>query len=533
MTVQEYLQLKNGSDVRGIACEGVAGENVTLTAEAVENVAKAFCVWLISHTGKTKVTVAIGHDSRITSPALCQAAVNGVISTGHNAVVTGLSSTPSMFALLKDKTFNGKYGCHGSMMITASHLPFNRNGVKFFSQNGGLESADVEEILNLAATYRFAEVQTQGECVNAPYLDTYASALVEKVRAATGEETPLAGKRIIVDAGNGAGGFFADKVLAPLGADTTGSQFLEPDGYFPNHIPNPENKDAMASICAAVKAVNADFGIIFDTDVDRAGAVDKNGEEINRNRLIALISAILLAEKPGTIVTDSVTSDGLTKFIHARGGKHLRFKRGYKNVINQALHLNETGEYSPLAIETSGHAALLENYFLDDGAYLITRLLIAMAQAAKDGKTLTDYIAGLQMPLEATEIRLRFKDGVDFKTLGKQIIHAFTAHGENAYYATSAKDNYEGFRLCYDDYHGDGWALMRMSLHEPILPINVESDSANGVVKILKDLYYFLRAYDCLDTQPLVNAIQAWRKQTIAATNKKFAAAGKAKLKNF
>ena len=336
-----------------------------------------------------------------------------------------------------------------------------------------------------------------------------------------------------MDAGNGAGGFFVDKVLAPLGADTTGSQFLDPDGYFPNHIPNPENKDAMASICAAVKKANADFGIIFDTDVDRAGAVDKNGEEINRNRLIALISAILLAEKPGTIVTDSVTSDGLTKFIQARGGKHLRFKRGYKNVINQSLHLNEIGEYSPLAIETSGHAALYENYFLDDGAYLITRLLIAMAQAAKDGKALTDYIADLQIPLEATEIRLRFKDGVDFQTLGKQIISDFSEHGANAYYATPAKDNYEGFRLCYDTYHGDGWALMRMSLHEPILPINVESDSVNGAVKIIKDIYYFLRAYDCIDIEPLVDAIQAWRKTTIADTNKKWAAVGKAKLKSF
>ena len=532
MTAQEYLQLKNGSDVRGIACEGIEGEHVNLTAEAVENIAKAFCVWLISHTGKTAVTVAIGYDSRITSPALCDAAVNGVTGTGHTAVVTGLSSTPSMFALLKDQTFSEKHNCQGSMMITASHLPFNRNGVKFFSQNGGLESTDVEEILNLAATYRFAEPQKQGERIDAPYLDIYANALVEKVRNATGETAPLAGKRIIVDAGNGAGGFYVDKVLAPLGADTTGSQFLNPDGHFPNHIPNPENKQAMASICAAVKAVNADFGIIFDTDVDRAGAVDKNGEEINRNRLIALISDILLAERPGTIVTDSVTSDGLTKFIHARGGKHLRYKRGYKNVINQALHLNETGEYSPLAIETSGHAALEENYFLDDGAYLVTRLLIAMAQPAKQGKNLTDRIADLQMPLEATEIRLRFKDGVDFKTLGKQIIADFTLHGEYAPYATPAKNNFEGFRLCYDTYHGDGWALMRMSLHEPILPINVESDSVNGAVKILKDLYYFLRAYDCIDTQPLQDAIQAWRKQAIASTNKKFASIGKAALKN-
>ncbi len=527
MTLQDYLKLRNGTDVRGVACDGIAGEPITLTSKVAENVAKAFCVWLISRTGKTQVTVAIGYDSRITSPELCEAVVNGVISTGHNAIVTGLSTTPSMFALLKDvEKMNERY-CHGSVMITASHLPFNRNGLKFFSHNGGLEASDVKEILELAATYRFAETTNLGERLDAPYLDTYAASLVEKVRVATGEETPLAGKRIVVDAGNGAGGFFADKVLIPLGADTTGSQFLEPDGNFPNHIPNPENAEAMRSVCEAVKAVNADFGIIFDTDVDRAGAVDSDGTEINRNRLIALISAILLSERKGTIVTDSVTSDGLAKFISARGGKHLRFKRGYKNVINEAIRLNESGEYAPLAIETSGHAALYENYFLDDGAYLITRLLIAMANAAKEGKNLTDLIVALEMPAEAQELRVKFKEGVDFKTLGKRLIEEFTQYGQDLYYATPAPDNHEGFRLRYDDHHGNGWALMRMSLHDPVLPINVESDSNGGAVKIVKDLYYFLRKYDFLDLSPLENAILSWRKSKIEELNAKFVAAGK------
>ena len=343
MTLQDYLHLQNGTDVRGVACEGIAGENVTLTEEAAENIAKAFCVWLISRTGKTTVTVAVGYDSRITANALCAAIVKGITSTGHNAVVTGLSTTPSMFMLLKDED---AVKCHGSIMITASHLPFNRNGIKFFFCDGGLEKSDVTEILNLASKYRFAEGIT-GAKTEFSYLPSYAKALVQKVRNATGEQTPLAGKKIIVDAGNGAGGFFVDQVLAPLGADTTGSQFLEPDGNFPNHIPNPENKEAMRSVCEAVKAANADFGIIFDTDVDRAGAVDKNGEEVNRNRLIALICAILLEEKAGTIVTDSVTSDGLAKFIAAKGGRHHRFKRGYKNVINEAIRLKKRGRIYP------------------------------------------------------------------------------------------------------------------------------------------------------------------------------------------
>ena len=519
--MSDYLHLRNGTDVRGVACEGVEGEPVTLTEEIVENIAKAFCVWLVTRTGKTTVSVAVGYDSRITAQKLCDAVVKGVTATGHNAIVTGLSTTPSMFALLKDEVRMQQAPCQGSVMITASHLPFNRNGLKFFSPDGGLEAEDVKEILTLATTYRFAET-TAGDVTMLPYLDDYANALVEKVRNACGEQTPLQGKKIVVDAGNGAGGFFVDKVLAPLGAITDGSQFLEPDGNFPNHIPNPENEEAMQSICEAVKKANADFGIIFDTDVDRAGAVDSTGAEINRNRLIALISAILLEEQRGTIVTDSVTSEGLAKFIKAKGGKHLRFKRGYKNVINEAKRLNAEGEYAPLAIETSGHAALLENYFLDDGAYLITRLLIALAKYSKQGKSLTDLIKNLEEPVEACELRVKFKPDCDFKTLGQKVIADFTAYGNRLYYAKPEAENHEGFRLCYDEYHGNGWALIRLSLHDPVLPVNVESNVKDGNVQIIKDLYYFLKKYEFLDVTAFENAINNWRKGKIVQVGANF-----------
>ena len=121
--------------------------------------------------------------------------------------------------------------------------------------------------------------------------------MIQKGVNAEDYEHPLKGFHIVVDAGNGAGGFYAKDVLEPLGADVSGSQFLDPDGRFPNHIPNPENADAMASVCKATVAAKADMGVIFDTDVDRGGAVDQSGEEINRNRLVAIASAIALETK--------------------------------------------------------------------------------------------------------------------------------------------------------------------------------------------------------------------------------------------
>lgn len=498
----DYSRLRNGTDVRGIAVAGVKNEPVDLTATAVRDIAHAFCLWLRKRSGKKRVCVAAGYDSRISAPTLLSGVREGVADGGDDLIVTGLSSTPSMFMLLQEKDFFAK-AADGAVMITASHLPFNRNGLKFFTKESGLESEDIKEILALAGK-GFSPVpqNERGDVFEKGYMDKYSADLVKKVRDACGEERPLAGKKIVVDAGGGAGGFYAEKVLLPLGADISGSQYLTPDGYFTGHIPNPENKEAMAAVCAAVTREKADFGVIFDTDVDRAGAVDETGKEINRNRLIALISDILLKEKAGTIVTDSVTSDGLKEYIESRGGKHCRFKRGYKNVINEAIRLNAAGEYAPLAIETSGHAALKENYFLDDGAYLITRLLIALAQAAKAGKKLTHAIADLREAKEAAELRFRFKADCDFKACGAALIRRLQSYAEKKTYISLAPDNYEGVRMNFDKEHGGGWLLVRMSLHEPILPVNAESDIEGGVKKIVGELYEFLKSCDFLDLTP-------------------------------
>lgn len=171
-----------------------------------------------------------------------------------------------------------------------------------------------------------------------------------------------------MNAGNGSGGFFTYDVLDKLGADTFGSLHLKPDGMFPNHIPNPEDKVAMAKTRAAVLENSADLGIVFDTDVDRSGVVDNKGNPINGDKLIALMSAIVLKENPeSTIVTDARTSMSLTKFITDRGGHHCLYRVGYRNVIDKGVQLNKDGIETHLMIETSGHGALKENHFLDDG----------------------------------------------------------------------------------------------------------------------------------------------------------------------
>jgi phosphomannomutase len=512
MLTEKWQKLQNGSDIRGIALEGIAGQSINLNTEVVQTIALAFGVWLANTTHKSipHLKIAIGNDSRLSAPILKQAIINGLTSMGCSIIDCGLASTPAMFMT----TVTPGYLYDGSIMITASHLPFNRNGLKFFVKTGGLEKQDITDILTIAEKGVFIQAQHPGLVTEINFISIYANILVEKIQKSVNDphnyREPLKGFKIIVDAGNGAGGFFADKVLKPLGANITGSQFLEPDGSFPNHIPNPEDPTAMKSISKAVIKSKADLGIIFDTDVDRSSAVDQKGKEINRNRIIALVAAIVLEEHPGsTIVTDSITSSGLKAFIEKRlGGVHHRFKRGYKNVINEAIRLNQDGQESHLAIETSGHGALKENYFLDDGAYLIAKILIKMARLKlENSSTINSLIASLEEPLESKEFRLSILVD-DFKPYGGRILQDLQQYAANMENWLVEPNNYEGIRVSFAKDNGDGWFLLRMSLHDPLMPLNIESNSAGGVKQIATALWPFLQKYPKLDLDSMKNYLK-------------------------
>ncbi len=498
----DYKKLQNGSDIRGVALEGIEGQHVNLTEKVCKDIGRGFALWLMDKKGKKDLKVAVGRDSRLSGAQLCDWISQSMVESGLNVVDFKMASTPAMFM----STVTDGYNYDGSVMITASHLPFNRNGFKFFTKDGGLEKQDIKAILEYAESDKTTGLE-KGTLTSGEFMDAYSKILADIIRNATGEEQPLKGFKIVVDAGNGAGGFYVDKVLKPLGADTEGSRYLEPDGSFPNHIPNPENKEAMESITEAVKQTGADLGIIFDTDVDRAGAVLADGSELNRNRIIAMLSAILLREHPGTtIVTDSITSTGLKEFIEEKGGIHHRFKRGYRNVINESIRLNNLGQDSQLAIETSGHGAFKENYFLDDGAYIVTKLLIELARGKKMGYTLDELISTLKEPKESVEFRMNIALE-DFKAYGQDVIEKLTAYAQNKEGWSLVPNNYEGVRVNLDKEHGNGWFLLRLSLHDPLLPLNIESNDDGGAKIIAKEICEFINSFDKLDATSIKNFI--------------------------
>ncbi|KAK6136171.1 hypothetical protein DH2020_030062 [Rehmannia glutinosa] len=596
-----FLKLQNGSDIRGVAVDGVEAEPVSLTEPVTEAIAAAFAAWLLDrkkHDASRRLKVSIGHDSRISAQKLQDAVSLGLAGAGVDVIQYGyvklsneflikfmpdsffllqtsqlklwtifasqmnnvqkcdlespklactkhtssgkeeyaglqtancyfplvylfrLASTPAMFNSTLTKSEEFLCPVDGSIMITASHLPYNRNGFKFFTDAGGLGKVDIKDILERAAD------------IHKNFTDEGLRTTVRK--AAGNREKPLEGFHIVVDAGNGAGGFFAGKVLEPLGAITSGSQFLEPDGLFPNHIPNPEDKEAMKAITQAVLDNKADLGIIFDTDVDRSAAVDSSGRELNRNRLIALMSAIVLEEHPGTtIVTDSVTSDGLTTFIEKKLVSGVIEKEGWiglelsyglpvelrnsKEIVMATYRShNSVGEESHLAIETSGHGALKENNWLDDGAYLMVKLLNKLASAKASGlgggsKVLTDMVDGLEEPGVAVELRLKIDQnhtdlkGGSFREYGEAVLQHLSNITDSDPKLVKAPVNYEGIRV---SGYG-GWFLLRLSLHDPVLPLNIEAPSNEDAVKLGLTVLSAMREFQALDTSALDKFVQA------------------------
>ena len=442
--MQNLKNLKSGSDIRGIAL----GENINLTNDAVKSIAMAFVKFLEKNKNIAikNQTIAVGHDSRLSGERLRDIFINGLISAGANVYYCGLCSTPAMSMAPK------MLSCSASVEITASHQPKEYNGFKFFDLGGGFTPGNIEEILNIASNEFYPKFSTQGTVRNIDFMKKYAD------------------------------------ILKKLGADTSGSSLLSPDGNFPVHAPNPEKIESINYIKSLLMENKADLGIIFDADVDRCFFIDENGEAFSKSKLIALVSKLVLKEHPGSvIVTDSVTSDNLKNFIEKNGGYQFRERRGYQNIISAAKYMNADEKICFLAIETSGHAAFEENNFKDDGAYLAARIIIELAKLKKQNKKLSDEISDFQDAKETKEIRIPLENSEQIKKNLKN----FQDNYKKILGCSLDKDTPEGVRLNFNLKDRKGWCLLRPSVHDMSLVLNIESDTYGGMKKILQDISVF------------------------------------------
>ena len=278
--VFDLKKLQDGTDIYGIAAEGVPGEDVNLLQRDAGSIAMGFIVWLAQELDKPIFTlkICVGRDSRTTSEELETGIMMGVQMTGSRNWDAGIATAPAMqMAVASDF-----YEFDGAVMVTGGPHPYNINGFKFYTANGPLGENDIARILKMASKSAFIGEWYECEPVN--LMDMYATRLRAMIsNGVGGTGKVLEGMKIVVDAGNGSGGFFTEKVLEKLGADCTGSMNLEPDGTFPCHAPNPDDKEAIAAVAKAVADNQADLGILFDSAVDMATVVGADGKVLARD----------------------------------------------------------------------------------------------------------------------------------------------------------------------------------------------------------------------------------------------------------
>ena len=564
---EELTKLQSGSDIRGKYASDEDsykiehGGTALLTPTAAYFLGYSFARMVqqiekrkldaadaYTSSGGGDVTICVGRDPRTHGKILAEYVCMGAHNAGASVIDIGYASTPSMFEFCRCESL----ACDGGIMITASHLPKDRNGMKLFTKSGGFTKTDVGVLVNGALT-KLTSLEdvsipdTRQNYYNArdasKYMAHYAStlknALTRELSLGLSADSlsdiplPLAGLRIVLNAGNGAGCFF-NEVLHDLGADVSASIGIVPDSRFPNGIPNPENLEMVEATINVCEQVNADIGIMLDTDADRCGfviprTVNKardicsDYEPINRNRLIALLSVIFSNSSPGcTIVTDSVTSEGLSAFVTKDLGlQHVRYLKGYANVINKAKELTENGiANAEVAIETSGHCAMKENGYLDDGTYTAVKVigfLARLERSRNDGNTddskksrsLLDFIEGLvEMPI-AEELRLIVKDDSLATTSSSFdiIIEKLTevCNGDYEMWELD-EDNLEGIRIRTRGAPG-GFFMLRKSLHDPVISIQIETttrkEGRQEIIHPLRSILIDLGLETVLETRVL------------------------------
>jgi phosphomannomutase len=530
--------------------------------------------------GANKVNVQVYYTGIATTPgcaALCLKSSSNVDAKDDGG---DDDDDDSLLSLSVDGSKDGNKNMidlDASVMITASHLPEDRNGLKFFSKilpdgsSGGFESQHIQQLAASAmdcavdcynrgtippSSGKGAVMCSTGGHVN--WMPAYAATLKRAIQrqigsssSSSGEQQPLKGLSIVLNAGHGSGGFF-EQVLQDLGADTTGSIGCTPiindddeDGdmassssstSFPNGVPNPEYPAMYTATVQACRDVQADLGIMLDTDADRCAFVvpslggDGDYEPLNRNRLIALLGVVFAKEYPGsTVVTCSVTSEGLSTFLQdTLGLKHVRYLKGYANVIRKAKEITystETPDVAELAIETSGHCAMRENNYIDDGTYTAVKVVSLLAQqlqqqqqSSKSKSLLLDLISEMKELSVLDELRFptldaslnTMRDVFDFCALA--IEQAAMKNDSSNTWELDA-ENLEGIRVRFGQDRRDGqFFMLRKSLHDPIISLQIEGTSRQSVQEnIVQPLWQLFNQDEQIKTNLDLSVLQNYK----------------------
>ncbi|HMT41077.1 MAG TPA: phosphomannomutase/phosphoglucomutase [Sphingorhabdus sp.] len=434
------------TSLREYDIRGIIGE--TLGAEDAYAIGRGFAT-LLGRAGGKKV--AVGYDGRTSSPMLEEALIRGINDSGLDAVSVGMGPTPMLYyaeAVLED--------VDGGIQITGSHNPANYNGFKMVFQGRPFFGADIQQLGAMAAAGDWAE--GAGSASSFDIIDRYVARIAEAA--------PDKSFRIGWDTGNGAAGPVVERLVKLLPGEHY-TLFTEVDGNFPNHHPDPTEEKNLVDLKRLVAEKSLDFGLAFDGDGDRIGAIDGRGRVIWGDQLLQIFAEDVLADVPGaTLIADVKASQALYDRIAALGGKPLMWKTGHSLIKSKMKEVS-----SPLAGEMSGHIFFKHDYYgFDDAIYAGLRLMRASARL---GKSVTELRSAMPEMINTPEMRFQVDESRKFAVID-EVLARLSAEGADVNATDGARVNTP-----------DGWWLLRASNTQDVLVARAEASSEAGLERLM------------------------------------------------
>jgi len=394
--------------------------------------------------------ISLGRDCRLSSPDLSKWLMDGLLESGVDVVDVGMVPTPLLYFSLHQLQVDG------GVQITGSHNPPEFNGFKICLDKASIFGEEIQKIRKIIDSGNFR--RSHGKMEKTDMVDPYLRTVEKNIVPG-----PVK-RRVVVDAGNGAGGPVATEVYRRIGFDVI-SLFCEPDGRFPNHHPDPTLPENLEALISKVDETSADLGIAFDGDADRIGVVDQEGSIIWGDQLLIVFSRDLLKRHPGgKIIGEVKCSQVLYDDIEKHGGQPIMWKAGHSLIKSK---MKEEGAL--LAGEMSGHLFFSERYFgYDDAIYAGARLLEILS---KTERSLKDLLADIPRMVNTPEIRMACPDEKKF-----QVVAELVEEFKKDYTVIDV----DGARVLFDE----GWGLVRASNTQPVLVLRFEAKDENSLEKI-------------------------------------------------
>jgi phosphomannomutase len=438
----------NPTSLREYDIRGVIGK--TLGPDDAYAVGRSFGT-LIRRAGGTKV--AVGRDGRASSPDLQSALLRGLTESGVDAVRVGLGPTPMLYFA------EAELEVDGGIMITGSHNPAEYNGFKMVFFGRAFFGADIKQLGAMAAAADWES--GAGHVTDEIVIDRYVDRLMQNYDGGA--------YRIGWDAGNGAAGPALELLLGKLPGEHH-AIYTNVDSRFPNHHPDPTEEANLADLKALVADKKLDFGIAFDGDGDRIGAVDGEGRVVWGDQLLAILAEPVLKDLPGaTIIADVKASQTLYDRIAELGGQPLMWKTGHSLIKSK---MKETG--APLAGEMSGHIFFAHDYYgFDDALYAAIRLIRAITQL---GGSLTALRSAMPDVVNTPELRFQVDESRKFAVVD-EVLDRLATDGADV-------DRTDGARVST----ADGWWLLRASNTQDVLVARAEAKDQAGLDRLVAQI---------------------------------------------